>query len=267
MKIIKQAVEIGNGAAVYVPKEYKGKNDTIILPDGIYDIKKRILSELIDYMDNILGVYLYGSYARGEHTKESDIDILIIVKDKDENIKKILKNEFSLDARIATLDSIKKSLKDIPLLIYPIIKESIVWINPTLLDELKKYKLDYKKLKWNFDEIKRTIKIVEDFINLDDEISSSHIYSLLMRIRLCFIIECLLKEKIFSNKGVYNLLKDNKFSSSEINKFFKIYREVRENNESKEKISKEEILKLLNFLKEYSHKIENESKKKTKKRN
>ena len=117
MKIIKQAVEIGNGAAVYVPKEYKGKNVTIILPDGIYDIKKRILSELIDYMDNILGVYLYGSYARGEHTKESDIDILIIVKDKDENIKKILKNEFSLDARIATLDSIKKSLKDIPLLI------------------------------------------------------------------------------------------------------------------------------------------------------
>ena len=102
---------------------------------------------------------------------------------------------------------------------------------------------------------------------MDDEISSSHIYSLLMRIRLCFIIECLLKEKIFSNKGVYNLLKDNKFSSSEINKFFKIYREVRENNESKEKISKEEILKLLNFLKEYSHKIENESKKKTKKRN
>ena len=133
--------------------------------------------------------------------------------------------------------AIKKSLENIPLLIYPIIKESIVWINPTLLDELKKYKFDYKRLKWNFDEIKRTIKIVEGFINLDDEISSSHVYSLLMRIRLCFIIECLLKERIFSNKGVYNLLKDNKFNREEIDKFFKIYREVRENNRSEEKIS------------------------------
>lgn len=267
MKIIKQVVEIGNGAAVYVPKEYKGKEVIVILPDKINDIKKRILNELVDFMPNILGVYLYGSYAREEQTKDSDIDILVIVKNKDENIKKILKNEFSLDARIVPLDSLKSSLINFPLLISPILKESVVWLNSQLIDELKEYKINYTKFKWNFDEIKRTIKIIKEFINLDNEINSSHVYSLIMRIRLCYIIECLLKEKNFTNEGVEKMLLKNGFVKNEIEKYFKIYREIRESGETKQKINREEILKLLNFSKIYSERQENESKKKIKKRN
>ncbi|PIN90336.1 hypothetical protein COU57_03775 [Candidatus Pacearchaeota archaeon CG10_big_fil_rev_8_21_14_0_10_32_14] len=222
---------------------------------------------LIQFMPNVMGIYLYGSYARGEETKSSDIDILIIVEEKDEKIKKVMEEEYSLDVRIVTLNSLKKSLTTLPLLILPVLKESKVWLNPLLLEELKKHKVDFNKFKWNFDEIKRTIKIIEGFINLDDEMSSSHIYSLMMRVRLCYIIECLLKEKNFSNAGVKNLLIKNGFESQIVDRFFKIYRGVREENESDERVTKEEIVKLLYFLKGYSHIQENESKKKNKKRN
>ena len=83
MRLIKKAVEIGNGAAVYVPKEYLGKEIVITLQESVQEIKKRVLTSLIEFMPNILGVYLYGSYARNEQTLDSDIDILVITKEKD----------------------------------------------------------------------------------------------------------------------------------------------------------------------------------------
>ena len=56
---------MGNGAAVYIPKEYSGREIVIILPEGIDEIKRRVLTNLIEFMPNIIGVYIYGSYARG----------------------------------------------------------------------------------------------------------------------------------------------------------------------------------------------------------
>lgn len=204
MKIVKQVIEIGNGAAVYVPKEYSGREVIVILPEGINEIKKRILTELIDYMDNILGVYIYGSYARNEQGKHSDIDVIVIIKSKDEGIKNILKD---VDVRVITIEDLKKAIKETPLLIMPILKEAKTLINPLLLEELRSQEVDFRKFKWNFDDIKRIIGIIEKFIELDEEdIASSHVYSLVMRIRGCYLIECLLKNKQFSNKNIKSLL-------------------------------------------------------------
>lgn len=51
------------------------------IPEGLlYELKQGL--ELI-YNDRLQGVYLFGSYARGEQDSESDLDILIILEDFD----------------------------------------------------------------------------------------------------------------------------------------------------------------------------------------
>ncbi|MEK6871545.1 MAG: nucleotidyltransferase domain-containing protein [Nanoarchaeota archaeon] len=265
MRIIKKAIEIGNGAAVYIPKEYSGKEIVILLPDGIKEIKNEILQKLIPYMNNIVGVYLYGSYARDEQTLDSDTDVLVITKDKDDDIKKDLQD---IDVRVISLENVKKSIKEYPLLIIPILKEAIVLLNPILLEELQTNKIDFRKLKWSFDDIKRIIKIIEEFIKIDENnIAPSHVYSLLMRIRGCYVMECLLKNKKYSNQGVKKRLEEYGLEGRLISTFFEIYRKIREEEQVKIKVNKEEITRLINILKQYSKKIEHETAKKTRKGN
>ena len=258
------AVGIGNGAAVYVPKEYSGREVIVLLPEGVEGIRKRVFEGISGFLDNIVGVYIFGSYARQEEERNSDVDILIITKEKDVRIKNAIGDG---DIRVMTLDSVKRAIREQPLLIVPILREAKTIINPVLLEELKAIEIDFKKFKWNFDDIRRIIKIIEGFIKLDDEdISISHVYSLILRIRVCYLIECLLKNKKFSNEGTKELLLTHGFGRKEIDNYFDVYRRVRDDEEPKDKIKKEDILKIINFLKIYSEKVENETKKKIGKR-
>lgn len=256
---------MGNGAAVYVPKEFANREIVILLPEGIEEIQSRVLNRLIEFMPNIMGIYLFGSYARGEQEADSDIDLLVITKEKEDKIKDALKD---IDSRIITLDVAKNTLKNTPLLIVPILNEAKTFLNPGLLDELREFKIDYKRFDWNFGDIKRIIKIVEEFVELDSlDISPTHIYSLILRIKVCYIIESILKNRQFSNKSVKELLLKYGLKKEKINEFYKIYREVRENENSNIKVNKDEILELIKITKDYFKRVENETKKKIKERN
>ncbi|KAA9352984.1 nucleotidyltransferase domain-containing protein [Larkinella humicola] len=53
------------------------------LPDHIQSLIKAVKSRLeIWYKSRLDRIILYGSYARGDYHEESDIDLLIILKDK-----------------------------------------------------------------------------------------------------------------------------------------------------------------------------------------
>jgi len=265
MKLVKKVIGIGNGAAIYVPKEYQGREVLVVLPEGIDDIRDKVLRSLIKFMPNILGVYIYGSYARNEQKIDSDIDILVITKEKDNRIKDVLKG---MDVRVLTLESLKKSMANLPVLIIPILKEAKIFLNSSLVDELKNLPIDFKKFKWNFEDIKRIIKIIEEFVEIDgEEIAPSHIYSLIMRIRICYMMDALLNNKTFSNKGVEKLLMNYGLSQDKIYRSYDIYRRIRDDREVTTKITKENVLELIKIVKDYSKKLENETKKKIKKRN
>ncbi len=259
MIISKKVISMGNGAGIYVPKEYEGMEVSVIILEGIEEIKKRILGRLIRFMPNIIGVYLYGSYARGEEEKESDIDILVITKEKEPKIKEIFDD---IDVRILTLEELKKGVKNFPAITLPILKESKVFLNPLLLEELKNSKINFKNFKWHFEDIKRIIKITKAFVKIDEEeISPDNIYSLIMRIRICNMMESLIRDKPFSNDSVKKFLFNQGLTEKEYEKVYYIYQQIKNDNNVKMKINKEEIFKLVKILADYSNKLEENVKK------
>ena len=71
---------------------------------GIKDIKE-ILEEVGEklkklYGENLRGIILYGSYARGEATEDSDIDLIILLEDM-EDISKEWERYFPIIYEIA----------------------------------------------------------------------------------------------------------------------------------------------------------------------
>ena len=61
-KIIRFAKPFGNGAHVFVPKEWIGEEIVLVKPE-VKSIKEKILSVINEHLDCIIGVYLYGSLA------------------------------------------------------------------------------------------------------------------------------------------------------------------------------------------------------------
>ena len=62
-------------------------------------IAQELKAEALLLFPNIHKIILYGSYARGDNTPESDIDIMIVIDDAEENIKKY-RNQFSKTAAL-----------------------------------------------------------------------------------------------------------------------------------------------------------------------
>ena len=66
------------------------------------------------YGDNIIAVYLYGSYARSDYINESDIDITAIVKGNRPDLQRQLKQVWDMSADIGLENDVVVSPTVIP---------------------------------------------------------------------------------------------------------------------------------------------------------
>ena len=86
-EIIKQTFRLGNSAGVLLPINWKDKKVKIqLIEKSITEDILEILEEK-DLLKNVIGIFLAGSYARGEETESSDVDVLIITDSIDKQIK------------------------------------------------------------------------------------------------------------------------------------------------------------------------------------
>ena len=66
--------------------------DHMCTPNDLEKLLKKIVIIYRDiYRQDLCDIYLYGSYARGDYTNESDIDIVAIVKGERQKIQDQLK--------------------------------------------------------------------------------------------------------------------------------------------------------------------------------
>lgn len=67
------------------------------MPDNISNIIYKFSQELKQILgDNLAKVIVYGSYARGDYRDNSDVDIMILVKMSDEEIKAVKNDIYDL---------------------------------------------------------------------------------------------------------------------------------------------------------------------------
>lgn len=251
-QIRKKVNKSGNGGAVWVPKEWLGEEILVTrIETPKLSLKEEIIHLFLPQIENISGIFIYGSYARKEETANSDIDILVLAKNKFD-----IKNTKKLDIGIIEVKKIKDLVQK-NIFIYSIINESKPIINAYLLEELKNSDFDIKNFKDSIDWFKETtqdsIKSTKEFIELDKMeskyvLSYSIIYSLILRLRGLFLIYSILNNKKFSNKSFKQWI-SKCVSDKEFKKIYWVYRNIRDNKKVNSiKITLEQAESLLNFL-------------------
>ena len=235
--------KFGNSGHVVLPKEYIGKRVRFIAePKTFENIKFEILEILKPYLENIVGIYLYGSYARNEQTIDSDVDILVITSSKLKIIDKI--DNYTIIS--TTIEGLENTLKDNAVLILPIIKEAKTIINPDLLEKYRKNKFTRNNTKLFIESSKKILELNKKGLELNFEIGSL-VYSLILRIRGLLMIRLMINNKLYSKSLLFNYLDDNNLSNNKVEELYKIYNREKNDNKVKESdiITKEDIMKLL----------------------
>jgi len=255
-ELIKRTIKVGNSAGVLLPKEFLNTEVKIVLQP--LNIEKDVLNILMEekMLKNVLGCYLTGSYARKEQTIESDIDILVITDNID---KRITKGKY--DILCVSMEELKRELNENILPLLPMIKESSAIINEDLIKNYLNMPLTRKNIKWHIDTTKSAMKVVKEFINLDEEegrdVGDASSYSLILRLRTLYIIDCLSKNRLWKKEEFLNLI--TKISGSL--RAYERYTKSKNNNTTEHKLPIEEAKKLMNYINKKINEVEDEFKK------
>jgi predicted nucleotidyltransferase len=241
-KIIRRVSEFGNGAHVFVPKAWANDEITLIRIRK-KDIKDQIIDLISPYLDKIIAVFLYGSYARNEQNKNSDIDLFII---SSENFS--LKKE-NFEINIVEEDKLNKAKKINPILFYSMIQEAKPIINNNYLEKLKIEKLDRNNFVDFIESTKKMIETNKKKIDKESDsefVSDSTVYSLILRLRGIFLINCLIKNEQYSSLNFKKWI--IKHFSGDFQKVYNIYTSIRDNKKVEESVSLNDAEQLLNLL-------------------
>ncbi len=261
-QVVKLVVRSGNGGIVWVPKDWLGEEVIVTLPElPKLGMKERVLNVLESYLQEVVAIGIYGSYARNEQTSESDIDILVITN----NYIKLNIKEKGFDVISASINKIKEAIEKYPVLYYQIIQEIRPIINARLFEELKKIKIKKDGLREYLEDTREHTKSNEELLKLDKLDykylkSYSVAYSSFLRLKGLFIMECILKKDIFSNKKLKQWIMGQGVSTNEYYKWYDAYKMIRDELHKKEVKIKiktmENIIKITKrIIRELSDKI------------
>lgn len=243
-ELIKPIIKVGNSAGVLVPKDWINGKARVELIQKPINVKKDIFEILGHYLKDIIGIYLVGSYARGEQTERSDVDILAVTNKKSGRTK-----SGKYDVLLITKNDINKAINNSALPIIPMLKEAKTIINEEYLISVKESPLSKKNLKWNIDMIKAGVELSNAAINIAKEDNNKYCsdavsYSLVLNIRTAYIIDCIKSKIKWSSTGLLSLIKEMSGSLEAYNG----YSRVKNDEKIKSSLPVKEAEKLLEYL-------------------
>ncbi len=236
--IIKQAREVGTSAGVILPRGWLNKQVAVtLLSPSMAEITKEVFVILTEnhLNEETKGVYLVGSYARGENDIDSDIDVLVITS----KISKLI-NQDNYEIILVSEDNFSKDLST-NLNYLSMLKEIKVIINRELIEKYsnKKFELNFRKiLKENEGIFKINKESIEIYEKTKKAISDGIVYSVVLRLRELYLMKCLFTEKNYSKNNFINIIGDRIYSA---------YLRVKRNKKEFNNIFPAEIKGLLNL--------------------
>ena len=240
---IKKTVRAGNSSAVILPRAWLDQEVRVELvkktPEIILYETLKIISTQINTKE-IIGIYLVGSYARGEEDRESDIDILIITR----SIDKEMISEGIYNILIISQELLKWKLENDLLPIGPMLAEAVPLINSSYLDNIN-VNSTYKNLKWYIDTTKDKIGLIRRALDsTKGKVDNSVIYTIVLRIRTLHTIKKLIKNEKYSKKEFLSLI--DKISGSD--SAYEAYVLVKNNLDEDAITTKDESERLYSYL-------------------
>lgn len=241
----KDVVRFGNGSIVYTPKKWIGKKVTVILEEKPVDIGGEAMNALKPCLGSIEGIFLFGSFARGEQTPESDIDLLVISSKKIE-LKKKGRLDFLVKTRREFLEGLER---DKGLFLHQVLSEAKPILNEALLEELRR---ESAKPKYSglLEGTLGAFKSVQELLGASKRQglkyldSNAVIYSLILRLKGLVLAQCLAKKQGYSNKKLVAVLESHGFAYRTINDFLGIYRAERDSKKTAGKVALADAEKL-----------------------
>ena len=251
MEIIKNAIRVGNSAGVLLPRGWLGSQVKVILEP--LNIEKEVIEILMQekILEDALGVYITGSYARNEQSIESDVDILVVTNNTSRKIKR-----GKYEILCLTKKEIENQIERNILPVLPMLKEARAIINKELIQQYLSNEINLRNLKYHIITTKSAMNIVEKDIKFSREMkenaSDADAYSLILRLRTLYIIDCLRKGKNWSKKDFLKLIKN--ISGSLI--AYERYISSKNKNTLENKLPVEEAEKLLNYINKKIREVE-----------
>lgn len=249
MILIKKTREVGKSAGVLLPKSWLDRNVSVqLIPNDFQSITKDVLGILIreNILNEVIGVYLAGSYARKEETPYSDVDILIVTSKTNKMIKEENYEIYCINEE-KIINGLNKDLFTISLLFEakPLLNEKSLKYYQSLIDP-KRFKLSI------LNDIRRILKLNEIIIKDEKTINNGVIYSLILRFRELYILDCILKCKIPTKKEFLELVNQDNL--------YKIYENIKNDKAGEGYTETKEAVQILNKSKEMLKKWEKKKK-------
>ncbi len=205
-QLVRKIVKVGNSAGVVLPREWLNGTARVELVRKPLNIKKDVLEILEPYLEDVVGVYLTGSYAREEETEKSDVDVLVITNKIGKTIEE---GKYSIG--LVPKASVERALENNAMMILPRVKEAKALINKELIEKYKKTELTRKNLKSYFDIVGSGMKVNDSFLKIaeedKDKLGDGNAYSLILNLRTVYMIDCIIKNKMWTNKELLSLIR------------------------------------------------------------
>ncbi len=250
----KRVIRVGNSAGVLLPREWSNGivEARLVEPPLNYDkLADQVIGIIKEKLHDVKALAICGSYSRGEQTLDSDVDILAITNRINDHLK-----IGRYDILLVSEEKIREELEKNAFPILPMLKEAKPIINNKLIEEYAGKEINEKNIAWHIETTKKMMKEAEEDIKFSEKrkenVSMASAYSLILRLRSLYIIECLKNRKIWKKTEFLRIIRR---ISGSLN-VYEEYLKVKNKKTGKPVLKVEEAKKLRSYILKKNEEIE-----------